>query len=76
MAGAFIVYCIELTKKDRDKADTIMHKYYVDGDIDIKHLEYSRRGQTTTVQYWLTGVHESIVGVMIDELKENGIELF
>ena len=70
------VYCIELAKENRDKADAIMHWFYVDGDIDVKHLEYSRRGNMTTVQYWLTCVHEAVFDVMVNELKENGIELF
>ena len=73
---AFRVYCIEVAKENRDKADAIMHGYYVDDSIDVKHLEYSRRGTMTTVQYWLTCVHEAVFDVMVNELKENGIELF
>ena len=73
---AFIVYCIELAKENRDKADAILHKYYVNNDIDIKHLEYSRRGDLTTVQYWMTCTCSEDLEVIAKELRDNGIELF
>lgn len=70
------VYCIELAKENRDKAEEIMHEYCVDGDIDVKHLEYSHLGNMTTVQYWLTCNRDAIVDHVEFKLKENGIELF
>lgn len=73
---AFRVYCIEVAKENRDKAEAIMHGYCVDGDIDVKHLEYSRRGNMTTVQYWLTSNCDELVDHIAIRLEENGIELF
>lgn len=73
---AYLVYCIELAKENRDKADAILHQYYVDGDIDIKYLEYSRRKDLITVQYWFTGACTELVDHIANELKKNGIELF
>jgi hypothetical protein len=70
------VYCIELARENQDKADAIMHKYYVDGDIDVKHLENSRRNGMITVQYWFTCVCDDIVDHIARILKESGIELF
>lgn len=70
------VYCIELAKENRDKAEAIMHGFCVDGDIDVKRMEYSYLGKMTTVQYWLTSNCDELVDHIEFELKENGIELF
>ena len=70
------VYCIELAEVNRDTADEIMHKYYVNGDIDVKHLGFSRRSGLDTVQYWFTCTCSEDVEVIANELKANGIELF
>ena len=72
----FIVYCIELAKENQEKADEILRKYYVNNDIDIKHLEHSRRSGVTTVQYWMTCTCSDDLEVIAKELKDNGIELF
>ena len=73
---AYRVYCLELAKENRDKAEAILHGYYIDGDIDIKHSEYSRRNGMTTVQYWLTCECDELVDHIARQLKENGVELF
>lgn len=73
---AFVVYCIELAKEDRDRAEAIMSSYCADYKIDIKHLEYSYRGRLDSVQYWMTSKREDIFKAMVEELEENGIELF
>ena len=70
------VYCIEVAKENRDKAEAIMHGLCVDGDINIKYLEYSHLGRITTVQYWLTSNCDELVDHVEFKLKENGIELF
>ena len=72
----FRVYCIELARENRDKADDIMHKYYVNNDIDVKSLNYSYRGKVETVQYWFTCTCDEDIETIAKELKENGIELF
>lgn len=73
---AFVIYCIELAKEDRDRAEAIMFNYCVDYKIDIKHLEYSCRSGMDSVQYWMTSKREDIFNAMVKELEENGIELF
>ena len=70
------VYCIELAAGNRDKAEAIMLEYCVDGDINIKHMEYNRFNDLTTVQYWLTTNCDELVDHVEFKLTENGIELF
>ena len=72
----FRVYCIELARENRDKADAILHKYYINGDIDVKYLSPSSRDRKPTVQYWLTCVCSEDLDKIAKELKDNGIELF
>lgn len=72
----FRVYCIELARENQDKADAILHKYYMANDIDVKHMEHSRRNGMITVQYWFTCTCSEDIEVIVNELKENGIELF
>ena len=72
----FRVYCIELAKEDQDKAEKILHKHYVNNDIDIKHMEQSYRNHVTTIQYWLTcTVSDDLEGIA-NELKDAGVEVF
>lgn len=72
----FRVYCIELAKENQDKADKILHKYYVNSDIDVKYMMQSCRSGMTTVQYWLTCVCEDDLEAIANELNADGIELF
>lgn len=72
----FRVYCMEVAKENQDKVEAVLHKYYVSGFIDVKHMEQSRRGDLTTVQYWLTCLCSDDIEVIANELKAEGIELF
>ena len=72
----FVVYCIELAKEDQAKAEPILHKYYTNGNIDIKNMEHSRRNYTATVQYWITCICSSDIEIIASELEASGIELF
>lgn len=73
---AFRVYCIELAEENQERASAILNKHCVNGDIDVRHLEFSRRGGMDTVQYWLTCTCSEDLEVIANELKENGIEVF
>lgn len=73
---AFRVYCMELAEENRERASAILYKYCVNGDIDVRQLEFSRRGKMYTVQYWLTCTCSEDLEVIANELKENGIEVF
>ena len=70
------IYCIEMAEKDRKKADEIMHKHYVNNDIDVKSLSPSRRNDIDTVQYWFTCTCSEDIDVIANELKSSGIEIF
>ena len=72
----FRVYCMEVARENQDKVEAILHKYYVNGDIDVKHMEQSRRGGLTTVQYWLTCVCSDDLDIIAKELRDSGVELF
>lgn len=70
------IYCIEMAKKDEDKADSILEKYCANNDIDIKYLDHSRRNGIDTVQYWFTCTISDDIEVIVNELKANGIDVF
>jgi hypothetical protein len=73
------VHNVTIRKEDRDKADAIIEKHYLAGDIDEVYTEKRAAhvdGELImTVSYWISPYICEDLQIIIDEFKQEGIQI-
>ena len=67
---------IKIKRCDREKADAILLKHWEDGDIDANSVgEINGSDYLNTTTYWLHLYCSEDLDIIINEFRENGIEV-
>jgi hypothetical protein len=73
---AYRVHNVVIPKADRVKADLILEKHWMKGDIDaITCDSVPRSNGETTIAYWIAPYLCEDLQIIVDEFKQEGIRV-